>query len=709
MKTDIDRAGVIWGNRFRGGPRFWRTLLSTLALCVGLAPGAAAGERPTLVAAGEFHTCVVTSTGKVLCWGSNAYGQLGNNSTTDSPAPVQVSGLTSGVTGVAAGGGDAGGGTNPLQGHTCAVTSGGGLMCWGSNAGGQLGNNSTSDALIPVQVSGLTSGVTAVAAGYSHTCAIASGGELKCWGRNVEGQLGDGTSTTRLTPVSVSGLSSGVVAVAAGYSHTCAITGAGALKCWGSGGNGQLGNGTQSGSLVPAQVTGLTSGVTAVAAGWRFNCAITTGGAAQCWGANLNGQVGVGTKTSYELSPLPVTGLSSGVAALTGGRYHTCAITTGGAILCWGANILGQLGDGTTNEHLTPSPSGLTIGVTKLAAGSRHACAVTAGGAARCWGLNANGQLGNGDTTNRTDPTAVNGLAGWPPRDVDADGKSDLLWRGTAGDLWLWTMNGGTRLSEPYLGTVSDPNWQIRSVGDQDGDGQADILWRHAVTGALYLRRMQGGVPQTDLYVGTVPIAYDIVGTGDFDGDGRTDILWRHATSGDLWAWIMDGATILEDVYAGAVSTAYAVVGLGDLNGDGRCDILWRHSTSGDVWAWVLNDTATPDAIYVTTVWDLGYEVSAVADLTGDGKADIVWRHATQGDVWLWAMNGGTRVSEPYVGTTDPNYRIVAAGDYDGDGKADLLWRHVANGDMWMWLMDGATRLSDTYVGTVPVGYQIVK
>jgi len=293
--------------------------------------------------------------------------------------------------------------------------------------------------------------------------------------------------------------------------------------------------------------------------------------------------------------------------------------------------------------------------------------------------------------------------------DFTGDGKSDLLWRGTGGDLWLWAMNGGTRLSEPYVGTVSDPNWQIRSVGDQDGDGKADLLWRHAGTGALYFWRMEGGVVAADLYVGTVPIAYDIVGTGDYDGDGKTDLLWRHTTQGDLWLWRMDGATKLGEDYVGTVDPAYVVRGSGDLDGDGRADLLWQHATQGDLWAWLMNGGTRLSEPYVGTVSDLGYEVSAVADLTGDGKADIVWRHATQGDVWLWEMDGGTRVSEPYVGTVDPNYRIVAAGDYDGDVKADLLWRHVANGDMWMWLMDGATRRSDTYVGTVPVGYQIVK
>ena len=144
--------------------------------------------------------------------GSNGSGQLGDDTTTQRSTPVNVSGLASGVTALAAG-----------DGHTCALTTGGGVKCWGSNFSGQLGDGTTNQRSTPVDVAGLASGVIALAAGGYHTCALTTGGGVKCWGSNYYGQLGDGTTSDRSTPVNVAGLVSGVTALAAGSSHTCAL------------------------------------------------------------------------------------------------------------------------------------------------------------------------------------------------------------------------------------------------------------------------------------------------------------------------------------------------------------------------------------------------------------------------------------------------------------------------------------------------------
>ncbi|MBI4518809.1 MAG: hypothetical protein HY699_23695 [Deltaproteobacteria bacterium] len=247
--------------------RVTKAFAAAAVVTVGLLgqPGRAAAEP---LAAGSSHTCALTAAGGVKCWGNNDFGRLGDGTMTSrSSTPVDVSGLSSGMTAVTAG-----------DYHTCALTAAGGVKCWGYNAKGQLGDGTSTQRLTPVDVIGLTGSATAVAAGGRHTCALTAAGGVKCWGYNVEGQLGDGTTTDRTTPVDVSGLTSGVTAVAAWDYHTCALTAAGGVKCWGYNGAGQLGDGTTTQRTTPVDVSGLTSGVTAVTADGMHTCALTAAG-----------------------------------------------------------------------------------------------------------------------------------------------------------------------------------------------------------------------------------------------------------------------------------------------------------------------------------------------------------------------------------------------------------------------------------------------
>ncbi|MBI5566377.1 MAG: RCC1 repeat-containing protein [Chloroflexi bacterium] len=355
----------------------------------------------TAITTGGAHTCALAASGRAKCWGGNGYGELGTGADESSQLiPGDVNGLTSNAQRIVAG-----------QLHTCALTTGGGVKCWGENGDGGMGDGTNTDRVSPTDVSGLTSGVTAIAASR-HTCAVTSSGGVKCWGYNFYKQVGDGTTISRSTPTDVTSLTSGVTAVATGSGHTCALTTGSGVKCWGLGSDGQLGDGTTTyTSATPTDVISLTSGVAAIEAGGNHTCALTTGGGVKCWGNNYAGQLGDGTTTSRS-APVDVSGLTSDVTAIAVGSTHTCALMTIGGMKCWGSNSFGQLGDGTTTDRYTPTDvSGLTSGVTAITTGDSHTCAVTPGGAAKCWGGNTSGQLGDGTTTQRNTPIDVNGLA----------------------------------------------------------------------------------------------------------------------------------------------------------------------------------------------------------------------------------------------------------------------------------------------------------
>ena len=295
-------------------------------------------------------------------------------------------------------------------GHTCAVTEAGVVWCWGRNSNGQLGDGTTDNKLVPTQVSGPETGVVAVSAGGSHTCAVTEAGELWCWGSNQFGQLGDGTTMGKYVPTEVTGFGASVVAVSAGSDHTCAVTEAGQLWCWGKNDYSKLGEGTTTNRYVPTQVSGLETGVVAVSAGWYHTCAVTEAGLLWCWGWNEYGQLGEGTTSSRYL-PAQVTDLA-GVVAVSAGAVHTCAVTEAGLLWCWGWNEYGQNGDGTTEDmHVPTQVTGFETGVAAVSAWSVHTCAVTEVGGLWCWGGNAYGGLGEGTTEDKYVPTQVTGLA----------------------------------------------------------------------------------------------------------------------------------------------------------------------------------------------------------------------------------------------------------------------------------------------------------
>ncbi|OBS51711.1 hypothetical protein A8B73_14895 [Methylosinus sp. 3S-1] len=388
LQAEVDGRGL--------GPT-GKVTFSDGAVVIGAALLSRIGAGQATLTGGATHACAVSAAGGARCWGGNDRGALGDGSTKQRDAPVDVQGLSHDIVAV----------TGGIL-HSCALTSAGAVKCWGFNNSGILGDGTSNDRLRPVGVSGLSSGVVAVAAGAVHTCALTSAGAAKCWGYNSEGQLGDGTTSSRRTPVDVAGLSSGVVAITGGREHTCAATSAGAVKCWGYNDRGQIGDGTTSDHSAPVAVSGLSSGVVGISAGGAHSCALTSAGAVLCWGANFDGQLGDGTYENRS-TPVAVSGLSSGVVAISAGEYHTCALTGAGAVLCWGSNSFGALGDASTpGSRPIPGPvTGLSSGVRVVAAGGSHTCALTSAGAVQCWGQNFFGQIGDGTNTHRSTPTPV--------------------------------------------------------------------------------------------------------------------------------------------------------------------------------------------------------------------------------------------------------------------------------------------------------------
>ena len=275
--------------------------------------------------------------------------------------------------------------------HTCALSTGGSVLCWGQNYYAQLGDGSKTHRQVAVNVSALGSGVVSIAAGGTASCAISAIGGVKCWG-NMDPLVDPIFFKGPLIPTDVPGLANGVASIAVGDFHKCALSNIGGVKCWGSNTNGQIGDNSTTQRVSPVDVFGLSSGVQAITAGQSHTCALTTAGAVKCWGLNSQGRLGDGSTTT-RLIPVDI-GLASKVSAIVAGKSHTCALTTSGGVKCWGSNFQGELGDNSTNMRLTPvDVSGLTNGAVAIAAGYQQTCALTTNGTMKCWGNTGRGSF----------------------------------------------------------------------------------------------------------------------------------------------------------------------------------------------------------------------------------------------------------------------------------------------------------------------------
>ena len=290
---------------------------------------------------------------------------------------------------------------------SCAVISDGTVKCWGWNQSGQLGDGTTTTRSTPVTVSGLNN-VKSVTSSFHYNCALNNDGTVKCWGINNSGQLGDGTTVNRIAPVAVTGLTNvGKIIVEAG-THTCALINDGSIKCWGRNDYGQLGDGSTTNKSAPASVTGISNAVD-VAAGEDHTCAVINDGTVKCWGRNYHAQLGTGSsgRNTPQSTPVSTTGIST-ATGISSYNNFSCAVLSNQSIQCWGLNNDAQIGDGTavfdssTYERKTPTNVIEINTATAISSGVDHSCALLADKTLKCWGSNDYGQLGIGEISNRS-------------------------------------------------------------------------------------------------------------------------------------------------------------------------------------------------------------------------------------------------------------------------------------------------------------------
>ncbi|MBC7693237.1 MAG: hypothetical protein H7222_15840 [Methylotenera sp.] len=400
------------------------------------------------VASGSSHSCSLSGSGEVKCWGSNSSGQLGNGTKKDSVTPVIVPDLQ--ATALVAG-----------ASHTCALLSDGSIKCWGSNGDGQLGEGTTTSSRVPVAVPSLKA--ISMSAGGSHTCALLSSGGVKCWGSNYFGQLGINSKVSSLSPVLVPGLTAS--AISSGTYSTCALLATGSVECWGvNGTKKEYGYTSYVSSLVPVVVEGVIA--SAITSGQLHSCALVEGGAVKCWGDNQYSQLGVSSETVSSIAAVTVPDVTA--SSISAGDYHTCAVVSGGTVKCWGNNASGALGLDVFVPASLAVPVRNLDSVSALSAGGYHTCAVLSTGAVKCWGDNGKG-LGDGTTTHFKSPMLV-------PDFVSTDFSAGWMYSCVllkSGAVQCFGSNGdgqlgnGTKVASSIPVTV--PNLSAKSIASGDG------------------------------------------------------------------------------------------------------------------------------------------------------------------------------------------------------------------------------------------------
>lgn len=381
-----------------------------VALLLGLLPGAvaAAGDDVASLSLGVAHRCALKTDGSVWCWGANEKHQIGDATDTLRTSPVRVvregGGFLGGVRALGRTAGD----------HTCALKLDRTVRCWGQNDNDELGDGTTVPrttfvTTIVAATGQPLAGVAQLASGDDHSCAVRTNGTAWCWGYNTYGRLGDGSVDQSAGAVQVrrgSGFLGNVTAIATGSFHSCALLEDTTVRCWGRNDRGQLGDGTIDQRLLPVAVRtasgSLLRGVIGIAAGYRHTCALLSDRTVRCWGDNVSAQLGDGS-TEERHHPVKVrrgSGFLTGVRQLSASGDNVCAVTTNDDGFCWGDNSTGAVGvgtkDGASKARRVLRANGPLTGIRQIATSGGHSCAVRKDATAWCWGYNFAGNLGTG-------------------------------------------------------------------------------------------------------------------------------------------------------------------------------------------------------------------------------------------------------------------------------------------------------------------------
>jgi alpha-tubulin suppressor-like RCC1 family protein len=692
----------------------------------------------TGVASGWYHTAALKSDGTVWTWGNNDNGQLGDGTTDDNSNPVKVPGL-SGIVSIAAG-----------YAHTIALKSDGTVWTWGYNCYGQLGDGTTDDSYTPVQVKGpegvgMLTGVIAVSSGYCYTVALKADGTVWTWGYNYDGQLGDGTTDDRYTPVQVKGpegvgMLVDITAIAVGYAHTIALKNDETAWTWGGNHYGALGDDTTENHKTPVQVKGpdgigVLSGITSISAGMSYTVALKSDSTVWTWGRNDYGQLGHGT-TDVSYTPKQISGFS-GVIGIATGDDHTISIKNDGTVWTWGRNSFGKLGDGTTTNSTVPLQVPSFLDVTAIAAGEVHMAILKSGGTVWTCGNNHYGELGNGSTDSSTTPVQVTGpdgvgtLSGIIAIGVGIAHTAALKSDGT---VWTWGNNSNGELGD---GTTTSRTVPVQVKG-ADGTGILSGVTAIAVGSDHNAALKNDGTVWTwgDNYRGklgdgtttnsTTPV--QVKGPGGIGilseissisaGSSHTTALKNDGMV--VWAWGYNGYGQLGDDTTDDHYTPVQVKGpdgIGMLSGVSAiaAGLDYSAALKSDgtvVWTWgnndygKLGDSTTTSSTTPVVVSSL----SGVAAIAAGICHTVVLKN--DGSIWTWGYNGAGGLGD---GTTVDCYTPVQTKGPDGVGMIlevssisvgnGYTAAVKTNGTLWAWGSNGYGQLGDgtTTGSTTPI------